>query len=243
MRSPTSVRSLPELGLRVLQPFTAGAIDAATLSAVVVRIARFPDSADRDRARHLRARAVSRAHAGVQRCRRARHGTADGAPSAATTHGADGDVRRHRQRGRQRIPRHRERARRDSVSGRPREPDAGSPAHDVQRRRRLNVRAYAVAGSFDDCQRLVKDAFADTSLRAPDPSDLGEFDQRRPAAAADDLLLPGRRSSCGRQVAATHANRRLCCTPSGNFGNLTAGLMAKRAGVPIDAVRGRHERQ
>ena len=28
-----------------------------------------------------------------------------------------------------------------------------------------NVRAYAVAGSFDDCQKLVKDAFADTSLR------------------------------------------------------------------------------
>ena len=29
-----------------------------------------------------------------------------------------------------------------------------------------NVRAYAVAGSFDDCQRLAKAAFADTALRA-----------------------------------------------------------------------------
>src|SRR5438270_13887970 len=28
-----------------------------------------------------------------------------------------------------------------------------------------NVRAYAVAGSFDDCQRLVKEAFADAGLR------------------------------------------------------------------------------
>ena len=32
-------------------------------------------------------------------------------------------------------------------------------------------------------------------------------------------------------------------TPSGNFGNLTAGLMAKRAGLPIDAVRRRDQRQ
>ena len=31
--------------------------------------------------------------------------------------------------------------------------------------------------------------------------------------------------------------------PSGNFGNLTAGLIAKRIGLPIRAVRGRHQRQ
>jgi len=92
-----------------------------------------------------------------------------------------------------------------------------------------NVRGYAISGSFDDCQRLVKEAFADKDLR-----------QRVPLTSANSInvgrLLPqmiyyfqavadlGRRGISAPPV---------ICTPSGNFGNLTAGLMAKLSGLPV----------
>jgi threonine synthase len=92
-----------------------------------------------------------------------------------------------------------------------------------------NVRAYAVAGTFDDCQRLVKAA----------SSDQGLLEQVRLTSANSiniGRLLP-------QMVYYFHAIARLgptlgdgravVSTPSGNFGNLTAGLMAKRAGLPI----------
>jgi threonine synthase len=93
-----------------------------------------------------------------------------------------------------------------------------------------NVRAYAVTGSFDDCHRLTREAFGDRELR-----------QRVPLTSANSVnvgrLLP-------QMIYYFHAVAELArlgkaaepavfCTPSGNFGNLTAGLMAKRAGLPI----------
>jgi threonine synthase len=92
-----------------------------------------------------------------------------------------------------------------------------------------NVRAYAVAGSFDDCHRLTKEAFADVELR-----------KRVRLTSANSVnigrLLP-------QMVYYFHAVAQVAqrspdsivvmCTPSGNFGNLTAGLFAKRAGLPI----------
>jgi len=94
-----------------------------------------------------------------------------------------------------------------------------------------NVRAYAVAGSFDDCQKLVKDAFADTSLR-----------RQIPLTSANSInvgrLLPQMIyyfqavAELRRQSGTTKSP--IVCTPSGNFGNLTAGLFAKRAGAPIE---------
>jgi threonine synthase len=92
-----------------------------------------------------------------------------------------------------------------------------------------NVRAYAVAGSFDDCHRLTKEAFADVELR-----------KRVRLTSANSVnmgrLLP-------QMVYYFHAVAQLArrspdsivimCTPSGNFGNLTAGLFAKHAGLPI----------
>jgi threonine synthase len=95
---------------------------------------------------------------------------------------------------------------------------------------RSNVRAYAVAGSFDDCQRLVKAAFANEAVR-----------KRVRLTSANSInvgrLLP-------QMIYYFHAVARLAalgiaphsvvvCTPSGNFGNLTAGLMARRAGLDV----------
>jgi len=97
-----------------------------------------------------------------------------------------------------------------------------------------NVRAYAVSGSFDDCHRLTRQAFGDRKLRA-----------RMPMTSANSVnvgrLLPQMVyyfhavAEAERRAAARagDAPTIIFCTPSGNFGNLTAGLMAKRAGLPV----------
>jgi len=91
-----------------------------------------------------------------------------------------------------------------------------------------NIRALEVAGTFDDCQRLVKDAFADNSLRA-----------EHLLSSANSIniarLLP---QSFYYAFAAGQLEKRAgkltVSVPCGNFGNLTAGQFAKRMGVPID---------
>jgi threonine synthase len=92
-----------------------------------------------------------------------------------------------------------------------------------------NVRAYAVAGSFDDCHRLTKEAFADVELR-----------KRVRLTSANSVnmgrLLPQMVYYFHAVAQASQrapASEIVFCTPSGNFGNLTAGLFAKHAGLPI----------
>ena len=87
-----------------------------------------------------------------------------------------------------------------------------------------NVTAVAVAGSFDDCQRLAKEAFADPSLR-----------QRARLTSANSInlgrLLP---QALYYAYAAVQSSRPVVFSvPSGNFGNLTAGLLAWKLGAPI----------
>lgn len=87
-----------------------------------------------------------------------------------------------------------------------------------------NVRAVAVRGSFDDCQRLAKEAFSDDALS-----------RRYRLMSANSInigrLLP-------QAVYYVHATAALGWTPvrfavpSGNLGNLCAGLFAHRMGMP-----------
>jgi len=85
-----------------------------------------------------------------------------------------------------------------------------------------NIIAVAVHGTFDDCQRLVKQSFADDDLRA------------------HVWLTPANSINLGRllpQVFYYFVLATLDCptvsVPSGNFGNLTAGLIAKRIGLRV----------
>jgi threonine synthase len=98
-----------------------------------------------------------------------------------------------------------------------------------------NVRAYAVAGSFDDCHRLTREAFGDPAI------------SRRVRLTSANSVNIGRLlpqmvyyfHAVGRVFQSTTGGDApdrpaiVVSTPSGNFGNLTAGLMAKRAGLPI----------
>jgi threonine synthase len=93
-----------------------------------------------------------------------------------------------------------------------------------------NVLALAVAGSFDDCQRLVKACFADPSLSA----DLGLTSANSINVArllAQVLYYFEAVSGLRRQ--APGAGPPVIAVPSGNFGNLCAGLYARRLGLPV----------
>ena len=98
-----------------------------------------------------------------------------------------------------------------------------------------NVRALKVKGTFDDCQRLVKTAFTDASLR-----------EKLRLSSANSInisrLLP--QSFYYMYAALLVRNRAamdnkiqdpsiIMVVPSGNFGNLTSGLIAREMGAPI----------
>ncbi|WP_425152958.1 threonine synthase [Candidatus Palauibacter sp.] len=96
-----------------------------------------------------------------------------------------------------------------------------------------NVTAVAVEGVFDDCQRLARRAFADEDLR-----------RARPLVSANSInigrLLPQVFYYFHAWAQLARAGRHqgdpalVVSTPSGNFGNLTAGLIARKIGLPID---------
>lgn len=89
-----------------------------------------------------------------------------------------------------------------------------------------NVTAVAVAGTFDDCQRLVKESFADKALR-----------RRVRLTSANSIslgrLVPQMFYYAYAALQAPEGSRLVISVPSGNFGNLAAGVMAWRMGVPI----------
>ncbi len=94
-----------------------------------------------------------------------------------------------------------------------------------------NVRTYAVDGVFDDCQRMVKDAFADTQITAS---------RRLSSANSINIgrLLP---QMVYYATASLHAYRHGLAPPgfiipSGNLGNAFACLMAREIGLPIGDV-------
>ena len=99
-----------------------------------------------------------------------------------------------------------------------------------------NVRALKVKGNFDDCQRLVKTAFTDTELRS-------RFRLSSANSINISRLLPQSfyymYSSLVVRNRIPHDSKIdggsiIVSVPSGNFGNLTSGLIAREMGAPID---------
>ncbi|HEU4623326.1 MAG TPA: threonine synthase [Steroidobacteraceae bacterium] len=94
-----------------------------------------------------------------------------------------------------------------------------------------NVHTFAVRGSFDDCQRMVKEAFADPELR-----------KRMELSSANSINL-GRLLPQAVYYAATslavwreYRERASFIVPSGNLGNVVACIWAKKIGLPIADV-------
>jgi len=87
-----------------------------------------------------------------------------------------------------------------------------------------NVRVLEVDGTFDDCQSLVKSAFSDPLLA--DEVRLGSAN-----SINIGRLLPQIFYYVHAVAQLPAGSAPLFSVPSGNFGNLTAGLMAKRLGI------------
>lgn len=94
-----------------------------------------------------------------------------------------------------------------------------------------NVRSYAVAGTFDDCQRMVKEAFLDPGLSA-----------RHALSSANSINLGRLLPQAVYYAATSLAHRRRegsplsFIIPSGNLGNAAACIWARRMGLPIGEV-------
>lgn len=90
-----------------------------------------------------------------------------------------------------------------------------------------NVTAVAVRGTFDDCQRLAKEAFADRDLQS-----------RARLTSANSIslgrLLPQMFYYAYAALQFEVATPLVISVPSGNFGNLVAGVMAWKLGAPIN---------
>ena len=92
-----------------------------------------------------------------------------------------------------------------------------------------NITALEIDGTFDDCQALVKSAFMDE-----------ELNRKMQLTSANSInvarFLPQAfyyfhaYAQLAQQGA---ANNVVFCVPSGNFGNITAGLFGKRMGLPV----------
>ncbi|OOE35316.1 threonine synthase [Salinivibrio kushneri] len=91
-----------------------------------------------------------------------------------------------------------------------------------------NIHTVAINGTFDDCQSMVKQAFDDSELRQA----IG----LNSANSINISRLMAQICYYFEAVAQLPAHKRdqvVISVPSGNFGNLTAGLLAKAMGLPI----------
>ena len=233
-----SRRTLTEIGLSTLRPFARGDLDPATLEAVIVEALNFPiplvevkpgvfslelfhgpTFAFKDVGARVMARLMASKHRGD-----------DPLTVLAATSGDTGSAVAH------------------AFHGVPNTrvvilyPDGRvSPTQEAQltifNGERSNVRAYAVAGSFDDCHRLTRDAYANPDLRrsvrltSANSVNVGRL---LPQSVYYFHAIAQLQAAHGSRVAQGLSPADIIfSTPSGNFGNLTAGLMAKRAGLPI----------
>jgi len=91
-----------------------------------------------------------------------------------------------------------------------------------------NITAIAVDGTFDDCQHLVKTAFADQELKAS--ANLSSANSINIGRLIPQMIYYG---YVANKLYKEKNIRPTIVVPSGNFGNISAGLFAKRIGYPI----------
>jgi threonine synthase len=97
-----------------------------------------------------------------------------------------------------------------------------------------NVTALEVDGSFDDCQSLVKAAFADADLSAR--HGLTSANSINIARLLPQTLYYAEAVAQLRRLGRRGLGERVVISvPSGNFGNLCAGLLAWAMGLPVEA--------
>ncbi len=89
-----------------------------------------------------------------------------------------------------------------------------------------NITALEIQGTFDDCQRMVKSAFLDQDLKS-------QYNLASANSINIARLIPQTFYYFEAFKQLSNKNDVVFSVPSGNFGNLTAGLIAKKMGLPI----------
>lgn len=90
-----------------------------------------------------------------------------------------------------------------------------------------NIKAIAVAGVFDDCQAMVKEAFLDADLKHRNLTSANSINIAR--------WLPQMFYYFFAYQELKKLNKPIIISvPSGNFGNIGAGILAKKLGLPIE---------
>ena len=91
-----------------------------------------------------------------------------------------------------------------------------------------NIQALEIEGTFDDCQAMVKSAFLDKDLQS-----------KLQLSSANSInigrLIPQSFYYFEAFKQLPKSEKLVISVPSGNFGNLTAGFMAKMMGLPVDS--------
>ncbi len=92
-----------------------------------------------------------------------------------------------------------------------------------------NITAVEIDGVFDDCQRLVKTAFMDAELNSHmQLTSANSINVARFLPQAFYYFY-----ACAQLKRMAGITDPVICVPSGNFGNITAGLFGKRMGLPV----------
>ena len=94
-----------------------------------------------------------------------------------------------------------------------------------------NVQAFAVRGTFDDCQRLVKEAFLDRSLR--ERYDLSSANSINLGRLLPQAVYYGAASL---EIWRAQGEPASFVVPSGNLGNALACVWARKLGLPITDI-------
>lgn len=89
-----------------------------------------------------------------------------------------------------------------------------------------NIKALEVDGVFDDCQDMVKKAFLDDSLKHKNLTSANSINIARWLPQMFYIFF-------AYQQLKKHSKPIILSCPSGNFGNICAGIMAKKLGLPI----------
>ncbi|MBC6401213.1 MAG: threonine synthase [Ekhidna sp.] len=89
-----------------------------------------------------------------------------------------------------------------------------------------NIKALEVDGDFDDCQALVKQAFLDKNLnQRMKLSSANSINIARWLPQSIYYYIPFMLRGLDEKI--------VCSVPSGNYGNVTSGMLAKKMGLPI----------
>ncbi len=94
-----------------------------------------------------------------------------------------------------------------------------------------NITALEVEGTFDDCQHLVKTAFLDKELN--EKVILTSANSINVARFLPQAFYYFNAYACLKESGVLEGKELVVSVPSGNFGNLTAGLIAAEMGLPV----------